>query len=170
MDLAELAEQVVQACRTHEVTVATAESVTAGLVAATLADVPGCSQVLRGGIVAYANEVKAEVLGLPAVALEHVVSRDVAERMAGSVAVLLGATIGAGTTGVAGPGWLDGQPPGSAWIAVHDRRGAGRTESVMVHAHGSRAQVRAEVVRACLVLMLGAVRDGPVWDPAAVPE
>jgi len=154
-----LAAEVIRACRARLVTVATAESITAGLVAATLAEVPGCSAVLRGGVVAYATEVKARVLGLPNALLEHVVSQEVAVDMAIATTGLLQATLGVSTTGVAGPDWLDGQPPGTAWIAVHDCRGPGRTMSEQVRAEGDRAAVRAEVVRASLALLLRACAE-----------
>lgn len=153
------ATEVIRACQQAAVTLATAESVTAGLVAATLAEVPGCSAVLRGGVVAYATDIKERVLGLPAPVLEHVVSEEVACQMAESVAGLFEATMGLATTGVAGPDWLDGQPPGTAWIAVHDRRGAGRTVSALVQVTGERAAVRAQVVRACLGLAMRAITE-----------
>lgn len=148
-----LPARVIEACRLAGVTLATAESVTAGLVAATLADVPGCSAVLRGGVIAYATQTKARVLGLPEFALEHVVSAEVASLMAESAASLLDATMAVATTGVAGPDWLDGQPPGTAWIALHDRRGGGQTLVQRVQSSGDRARVRAEIVEQCLELV-----------------
>lgn len=156
-----LAARVVESGRQASISVATAESVTAGLVAATLADVPGCSAVLRGGVIAYAKEAKGRVLGLPDQVLEHVVSEEVARLMAEAVASLLDATIAVATTGVAGPDWLDGQPPGTAWIALHDRRGPGRTLAQRVQATGDRAQVRAEIVHQCLELMARQIEPGP---------
>lgn len=150
----ELAARVIEAGSQASITLATAESVTAGRVAATLADVPGCSAVLRGGVIAYATEAKGRVLGLPDQVLEHVVSEEVARLMAESAASLLDATIAVATTGVAGPDWLDGQPPGTAWIAIHDRRGSGCTLAQKVQATGDRAQVRAEIVHQCLELLI----------------
>lgn len=163
-DISGLADRVVQACRRTKVTLATAESVTAGLVAATLAGVPGCSHVLRGGVIAYATQVKASVLGLPAGALEHVVSEDVARLMAQSAANMLEATIGVATTGVAGPDWLDDQPPGTAWVAVHHREDSRRTATRLLQATGDREEVRAAVVRACLELIEWAVAAGGTPD------
>lgn len=132
-------------------TIATAESLTAGLVAATLADVPGCSAVLRGGVIAYASEVKAQVLGIETTLLAHVVSEAVAARLAERACAVLDADLGIGTTGVAGPDPLDGQPAGTVWIGVHDAR-HGRTRTRRLALDGDRAAVRAGTVTACLAL------------------
>lgn len=152
------ARSIVEACQAAGITLATAESLTAGLVASTLADVPGCSSVLRGGVVAYATEVKRDVLHVPAGLLDHVVSQPVAVSMARAATGLLGATMGLATTGVAGPAALDGQPPGTAWIAVHDTRGAGRTTSRLLRLHGDRAGIRRQTVTACLDLLADILR------------
>jgi nicotinamide-nucleotide amidase len=133
-------------------TLATGESLTAGLVSATLADVPGCSAVLRGGIVAYQADVKAGVLGVSAAALsEGVVSAAVAVEMARGAAALLHADVGIGTTGVAGPGAHDAVPAGTVWIAVvsGDRVGAR-----LLELPGDRAAVRHATVAQCWPLVL----------------
>ncbi len=135
------AARLVALCERQGRTIATAESLTAGLVAAGIADVPGASAVLRGGVVAYATEVKGAVLGLDPADLEHVVSERVAEQLAVRACAVLDADLGIGTTGVAGPDWLDGQRPGTAWIAVHDRR-AQRTRSRLLKLAGDRQAVR----------------------------
>jgi len=98
-------------------TVAAAESLTAGMVCSTVAEVPGCSDVLMGGVVAYQASVKTGVLRVPSLAT-GVVSREVAESMAVGVRDLLGADVGIATTGVAGPESHDGAPVGSVWISV----------------------------------------------------
>jgi len=123
------------------VTIATAESITAGLVASKLAEVPGASAVLRGGIVAYATDVKRSVLGLDQAILEHVVSEPVARAMAQAVSSVLAADIGVATTGVAGPDSLDGQPPGTVWLAVYDARN-GKTKSKLLQIAGDRSHIR----------------------------
>lgn len=101
-------------------TVAAAESLTGGLVTATLTTVPGSSAVVRGGVVAYAAGVKASVLGVPADLLERcgTVHADVAVAMARGVAERLGATAGLGTTGVAGPDPSEGHPVGTVHVAA----------------------------------------------------
>lgn len=144
---------VVRIAREQGRTIATAESLTAGLLAATLAEVPGCSHVLRGGVVAYATDVKEHLLGVDGALLAHVVSGEVAASMAERACAVLAADLGVGTTGVAGPDPLDGQPPGTVWIAVHDVR-RGRTASRRLDLAGDRAAVRMGTVRACLALML----------------
>jgi nicotinamide-nucleotide amidase len=101
-------------------TVGTAESLTGGLVAAALTTVPGASAVVRGGIVAYAADLKCSLLGVPAELIDRVgtVHRDVALAMAGGAKTRLRATVGVATTGVAGPDPADGQPVGTVHIAV----------------------------------------------------
>lgn len=143
------AMSVVSALRERGLTLATAESITAGLLASTIAEVAGCSAVLKGGVVAYAPEVKGSVLGLDVRLLEHVVSEPVAAGMAVGATRVLGADIGVGTTGVAGPAPLDGQAPGTVWIAVHDAR-SGRTRTVRLLLEGDRQRVRLAAVHACL--------------------
>jgi nicotinamide-nucleotide amidase len=133
-------------------TVATGESLTAGLVCATLADVPGCSAVLRGGVVAYQAEVKQALLGVSADALAGgVVSDRVAAELAEGAARRLGADIGIGTTGVAGPDPHDGEPVGSVWIAV---AGPARTATVHLQLEGGRDRIRRQTVAACWELLL----------------
>lgn len=153
------ATSLIASMRARGLTLATAESLTAGQVAATLATVPGCSAVLRGGVVAYATDIKGTLLGLTDEQCAHVVSQEVAEAMAQAAGRVLGADLGLATTGVAGPDPLDGQPPGTAWIAVHDRR-SGHTISQLLRVHGSRARVRRATTQAVLRLAAGVVPDG----------
>jgi nicotinamide-nucleotide amidase len=94
-------------------TLAVAESVTGGLVASRICTVPGASATFRGGVVAYATEVKRSVLGVTA---EDVVSAACAEQMAEGVRRALGADVGIATTGVAGPDPMEGQPVGTVWM------------------------------------------------------
>ncbi len=101
-------------------TVATAESLTGGRLAALLTGVPGASQSYLGGVVAYATSVKQEVLGVPAALVERhgVISSQCALAMARGVAAITGATWGVGTTGVAGPDGQDGHPPGTVHVGL----------------------------------------------------
>ena len=138
--------------------VATGESLTAGLVAATLADVPGCSAVLEGGIVAYQPRIKQALLGVPAPMLEGgIVSEAVAVAMAEGARTAFGADVGVGTTGVAGPEPHDGAPVGSVWIAVATAEGA-RSRHLQID--GDRARIRRDTVAACLALLLEALAVG----------
>ena len=152
------ADRVVHLLREHGRTLATAESLTAGLLASTIAEVPGCSSVLRGGVVAYATDVKRTALGIDELALKQVVSEAVAVGMAIGATSVLGSDIGVGTTGVAGPEWLDDQAPGTVWIAVHDARSI-RTQSRLLRLTGTREEIRRGTVDACLEAIEAVVRE-----------
>jgi nicotinamide-nucleotide amidase len=108
----------------RDLTVAVAESLTGGLVTEVLARGPDASRWLRGGVVAYASEVKHDLLG---VRPGPVVSEEAARDMAAGAARVLGADIGLALTGVGGPDPQDDQPPGTVWLAVH-RDGDTRAE------------------------------------------
>src|SRR5205814_2786571 len=113
-DRTALAQQVLDLLVARRQTVAVAESLTGGLVCAALTDIPGASAVVRGGVVAYATDLKAELLGVPRRLLDRfgAVHPDVAIAMAQGVRLRLGAAFSAATTGVAGPGPQGGQPGG----------------------------------------------------------
>lgn len=145
-------------------TVACAESLTGGLVAAAIADVPGASAVLRGGVVAYAAELKVSLLGVSAALIERegTVHRDVAIALADGARARLGATWGLATTGVAGPGPAEGKPPGTVHVAV---AGPSGTVARELRLKGPRDAVRHQTVRA--VLRLAADRMGVVEQSAA---
>lgn len=150
--------------------IATAESCTAGLVAARLTEVPGSSEYFTGGIVAYANAVKEKVLGVPAAVLrEHgAVSRTVAVAMAEGIRRLLGTTIGVGITGIAGPGGGTPQKPvGLVYIAVAT---PGGTEVREFHFPGRRFAVRQGAVNAALKMVHDfIVREKKQSGPGAGP-
>jgi nicotinamide-nucleotide amidase len=133
-------------------TVATAESLTGGLVAARLTDVPGSSAVVRGGVVAYAIDVKAEVLGVDAELLADrgAVDAEVARQMAAGVRARLGSSYGLATTGVAGPGPAEGKPAGTVYVAV---AGGQEVRARRLELSGDRAQIRARTVDAVLELL-----------------
>src|ERR1700729_3739333 len=107
-----LAAEVLRRLTEAGQTLATAESLTGGLVAAALTSVPGASAAFRGGVVAYATDLKAAVLGVPddLLQLRGAVDPDVAEAMAQGARARLGTTVGISTTGVAGPDPADGKP------------------------------------------------------------
>jgi nicotinamide-nucleotide amidase len=143
--------------RTGE-TVAAAESLTGGLVAAALTDVPGASEAFRGGVVAYATELKAQALGVDVTMLKRhgPVYAPVAAAMAEGVRTRLGATVGVATTGVAGPGPQDGHPAGTVHIAVSL---AGDTVVRTMALAGTRDEVRRLTVERVLGLLLGRLRE-----------
>ena len=134
-------------------TIAVAESLTAGLVCARLADVPGASAVFRGGMVAYVADLKTSLLGVSEHLLrEHgPVHADVARQMATGARLRLGADIGLATTGVAGPGAAEGHSPGTVHIAVDQ---LGDISHRLLNVTGDRAAVRTATVDAVLQLLL----------------
>ncbi|GGT42998.1 CinA family protein [Streptomyces chromofuscus] len=142
-------------------TVAVAESLTGGLVAAELTSVPGASKVFRGSITAYATELKHELLGVDATLLAQrgAVDAQVAAQMAAGVRKALGADWGLATTGVAGPEPQDGQPVGTVFVALDGpfgpgagSAGGGKVEALRLN--GRRAEIRMESVRSVLALLL----------------
>ena len=106
--------------RERGATLATAESLTGGRLAALLTAVPGSSETYVGGVVSYATSVKTDVLGVPTEVVERygVVSAECARAMATGARRVLGATYAVSTTGVAGPGPQDGIPAGTVYVAV----------------------------------------------------
>ena len=137
---------VLELCRAHGLTIATAESCTGGLVAARLTSVPGSSDVVLGGVVAYANEVKEHELGVPAALIEAhgAVSAEVAAAMAHGARARLGAGVAVAVTGVAGPdGGTPDKPVGLVYVhAEGPDGGLGRELSFP----GDRDSIRARSV------------------------
>lgn len=121
VDVDSLEQVVGDGLRDRGLTLAVAESCTGGLLSKRITDVPGCSDYYLGGVCSYANEVKMRLLGVKKDTLETVgaVSPEVAEQMAEGVAKALGADVGVGITGVAGPGGgTDDKPVGLVYISV----------------------------------------------------
>jgi nicotinamide-nucleotide amidase len=139
-------------------TAATAESLTGGLVAAALTGVPGSSAVFRGGIIAYATELKTDLLGVPAdlLARHGPVHADVAAAMAAGVRQRLGAAYGLATTGVAGPGPADGHPAGTVFIAV---LGPSGLVGCQLNLQGDRPRVREGSVQEIMSLLVRTLRE-----------
>lgn len=120
VDTESLEKTVVSMLSQRGMTLAAAESCTGGLVAKRVTDVPGASRVFTGGVTAYTNGVKSTVLGIdPALLAEKgAVSEAVARAMAEAARAYLGADLGIGITGVAGPEAQDGIPAGTVYIAL----------------------------------------------------
>jgi nicotinamide-nucleotide amidase len=137
----------------RRVTVATAESLTGGMVGAVLTDVPGVSAVYRGGVVVYATDLKAKLAGVPEDLLAAVgpVHADTAAALATGVRERLGADYGLATTGVAGPDPQAGIEAGTVYVAA---AGPGSVQVRKLQLSGDRAAVRRGSVQA--VLELGA--------------
>jgi PncC family amidohydrolase len=122
-------------------------------VVSALAEVPGASAVLRGGLVAYATEVKTSVLGVAGdvVAAHGVVSAECAHAMATAACDLLGSSVGVSATGVAGPDRQEGKPPGTVFIAVATPTGV---ETRRLSLSGSRQDIRRGTTTESLRLLL----------------
>ena len=157
-DARELAAEILSVLTASGQTLAAAESLTGGLVAAALTDVPGSSTAFRGGVVAYATELKAQLLGVDTDMLaDHgPVYAPVAVAMAEGVRKRLDATVGVATTGVAGPDPADGFPPGTVHIAVSL---ADDTVVRTMALAGTRDEVRRLAVERVLGLLLGRLRE-----------
>ena len=183
--IGEVARDAIGSLVARGLTVGTAESLTGGLVAAALTSVPGASAVVRGGIVAYAADLKASLLWVPDELLGRVgtVHPEVAIAMARGARKRLGADIGLATTGVAGPDAVDGHRVGTVHVALALGRSAGfqlacdpmrgpesaggpepgEPEVVIRHAAlslaGDRDQIRGQTVRHALRLLIAAITE-----------
>lgn len=152
MDPADL----VGALRRRGATVGCAESLTGGLVCAALTSVPGSSAVVRGGVVAYAADLKSELLGVPEelVDVHGAVSAHTALAMADGARRVLGTDIGLATTGVAGPEPSEGKPVGTVYVAVTAMLEGEQGRAVRaLRLHGSREQIREATVDQALQLL-----------------
>jgi nicotinamide-nucleotide amidase len=157
-----LAATAIELLIARDETVATAESLTGGLVSAALTEVPGASVVVRGGVVSYSTEVKASVLGVDPdlLARAGAVDASVAEQMAAGTRAVLDADYGVATTGVAGPDPAEGKPVGRVFVAV---AGPGTSRVQVLDLRGDRALIRAQSVLAVLRL-LGEMLDLAVGE------
>ena len=154
------AEAVLQTLRERGLKLAVAESLTGGALASEFVSVPGASEVLLGGIVAYNTSLKHELLGVSRALLENqgAVDAEVAAQMAGGVRAKLAAkcgidedlVVGISTTGVAGPDTQDGKPVGTVFIGVS----VPGSEAVVAHCfEGDRASIRAASVTAAIAAL-----------------
>lgn len=136
----------------HNATIAIAESLTGGLLTAALTDTPGSSAVVRGGLVVYATALKATLAGVDPLLLAQrgAVDPDVARQLAVGVRHRLGATVGVGVTGVAGPDPQDGAEVGTVFGAI---AGPHAVQMARWQFTGDRAAIRAATVAACLELI-----------------
>lgn len=151
-DLGELAHGVVADLGRRGLTLATCESLTGGLVGATITAVPGSSAVYVGGLVTYASRLKHQLAGVDeALIAEHgVVNRACAEQMATGARRLLAADLALACTGVAGPDPQDGERPGTVWIALATPDGVVARRLALV---GDREAVRRGTVAALFALV-----------------
>lgn len=136
---------LVDALRRRGLTVAFCESLTAGLAAATLADTPGASAVLRGGLITYATDLKYSLAGVPEGA--DPVDGDTAVAMARGARERCGADWGVALTGVAGPDPQDGHAVGEVWLGF---AGPGGVDKQRLQLSGDRREIREQAVNAAL--------------------
>lgn len=152
----ELARDIVKRASARGVTVSTAESLTAGMIASTIADIPGASAVLRGGAVTYCDEIKHRVLGVQQETLDRfsAVSHQTAREMAAGSLDLYQSDVAVSATGYAGPGGgTEQDPAGTFYIGWAYRAadgGATVVESARCHYEGDRSCVRAYAVAEAL--------------------
>ncbi len=146
-------EESIELLRERGATLAVAESCTGGRLAAAFTEAAGASDYFVGGVVAYANEVKTNVLGVPREILERhgAVSREVAEAMASGARRIFGADYAVSTTGIAGPGGgTPEKPVGTVWIAVAD---TDDVTSQIFNFHGSRTENMESAVAAAIEML-----------------
>ena len=156
---ADLADVVLSTCRRMGLKLAVAESCTGGMLGARLTAIPGSSDVFLGGVIAYDNAVKRELLGVSDHDLEEhgAVSEEVASAMASSVKRLLKADIGIGITGVAGPGGgTAAKPVGMVWVALD---GAER-QARCLRLFGTREEIRQRAAQAALDMIRHSLANG----------
>lgn len=149
---------VVRALAQRHETLATVESLTGGLLSATIVEIAGVSGVYRGGLVVYATELKSELAGVPAdlLAERGPVDPDVALALAEGGRRRCGADWGLATTGVAGPAPQDGKPVGLVYVAV---AGPGGARVRQLDLDGGRDHIRAVAVIEALRLLTEAIVD-----------
>ena len=164
--LDEKAKELVETCKNSGVTLGFAESLTGGMISATVVNISGASAVFKGSIVSYTNQIKENVLGVPAEIIEvHTeVSEACAEAMAVGAANVLGVDLAISVTGIAGPtGELPGKPVGTVYMGYcyegPDFFGT-LTGSKRLNFEGDRDTIRTETVIAALEQAIKLVKEG----------
>lgn len=145
-----LAAVLLEELRARGLTLAVAESCTGGLVGSRVTAIPGASDVFLGGVIAYHNALKRDLLGVPEDLCEQhgVVSGPVAEAMAAGACRLTGATVAVAVTGIAGPGGgSETKPVGTVWLGFAVE---GRVDALRVGLPGSRLEIQARAAQAAL--------------------
>jgi nicotinamide-nucleotide amidase len=161
-EFADRLAQVHQLLAEHQQTVAVAESVTGGLLAAALTSTAGASATFRGGLVVYATDLKARLAGVSEslLAEQGAVAAPVALELARGVRSRLSASWGVGVTGVAGPQPQDGKPVGTVFVGIVGPVGLrdDGIESVSeLNLSGDRNTIRVHIVEQAVALLAGAV-------------
>jgi nicotinamide-nucleotide amidase len=159
-DIERASEVIAHLVRRGE-TLATAESMTGGLIGYRLTSVPGASQVYRGGVISYATDLKADLAGVSpeTLARQGPVAGQTVGEMAAGIARRCRARWGLATTGVAGPDPQDGHAVGEVYVALAD----GASGEVAIRAlqlSGTRSQIRSETAERALRLLRERLREG----------
>ncbi|MBE5801054.1 MAG: CinA family protein [Clostridiales bacterium] len=157
-DLQTVSADVVRVFLEQDLTLGTAESLTGGMIAASVAGVPGASAVLMGGVVSYDPRVKHELLGVSQEVIDTVgvVSRPCAEQMALGARQALKVNVAVSATGIAGPGGGSAETPvGTVFIGAASESGVRVDEC---HFEGDRQSVREQAAAYALQMALDAVR------------
>lgn len=149
----ELARSAITALTQRGLTVATCESLTGGLICATLVDVPGASNVVRGGLITYQTDTKTLLAGVDAalIAEKGVVSAEVAQAMAEGTRARLGVDIAVSATGMASPGGAGDPPAGTVFVGVSAKSG---TYAIPLSLTGDRQEVRRQTVERAIQAIL----------------
>ncbi len=145
-------EKTFQLLRDKKLTISFAESVTGGLLAARLTDIPGSSEVFAGGCVCYTNLAKVTMVGVDpkTLAAKGTVSRETAMEMAGGIRKRLNSDLGIGITGVAGPAEHGGRKPGTVFVGLADARSVKCKEFAF---EGDRVAIRETAVRGAFLVL-----------------
>ena len=145
----DLAREAITALKDRGLTVCTCESLTGGLICATLVDVPGASKVVRGGLITYQTDTKPLLAGVDAALIEKkgVVSAEVAAAMAEGARNRLQADIAVSATGLASPGEPDEPPAGTVFVGVASAKG---TRTIPLTLTGTRAEIRKKTVETAI--------------------
>ena len=130
-------------------TVGTCESLTGGLICATLVDVPGASKVVRGGLITYQTDTKPLLAGVDAALIERcgVVSGEVARAMAEGARARLGVDIAVSATGMASPGEENDPPAGTVYVGVASEKGV---RAIPLQLEGTRQEIRQQTVESAI--------------------
>ena len=149
----DLAQSAVMALKEKGLTCATCESLTGGLICATLVDVPGASAVVRGGFITYQTDTKTLLAGVDAdlIVAKGVVSAEVAQAMAEGTRDRLGVDIAVSATGMASPGGAKDPPAGTVFVGVSTLNG---TYAIPLHLAGGRQEIRRQTVEQAMRAIL----------------
>lgn len=157
-DVTAIAANIIKTFSTRGLTVGTAESLTGGLLGATLTAVPGSSSIYAGGVIAYSREAKQSMADVPRAVLDKytVVSEQTAVDMAIGTQRRLGADWVVAVTGVAGPDPQEGHAPGEVWIAIVGPSAGAFGRPIQAQGHqfeGDRQAIREQTVEAALEML-----------------